>query len=316
MKVLLLKDVFNLGRAGDVKKVADGYGRNFLLPQNLAVLATPGALKQADHIKKVAAVQRDVLNQELGVVSERLEGVELAFPVKAGETGRLYGSVTTAMIAEALSEQTGAEIERRQVESQPIKLLGVHNARIRLTMDLQPEIKVIVHREGEPPESVFEEEILPEEVPTEDFVELQAELDAMEAEAEAAEEVAEAAGEAEEDDAEAQAEAQASEEAAGAKEEGEAQAEAEASEEAAGAEEEAEAQAEAEVDGAAVMTEMEEVPEPDDIDPIESIEADTPTEMADVEVDEIEAEVVDLEGGALAEDTSAGADEDDATESE
>lgn len=185
MKVLLLKDVYNLGRAGDVKKVAAGYGRNFLLPQKLAVLATPGALKQADHIREIAAKQRDILNQELSAVSERLEGIELSFPVKAGETGRLYGSVTTAMIAEALSEQTGAEIERRQVESQPLKLLGVHNARIRLTMDLQPEIKIIVHREGESPESVLDEEIVPEEVPTEDFAELQAELDAIEAEAEA-----------------------------------------------------------------------------------------------------------------------------------
>jgi large subunit ribosomal protein L9 len=187
MKVLLLKDVYNLGRAGDVKKVADGYGRNFLLPQKLAVLATPGSLKQADHIKKVAAEQRAVLNQELGSVAEQLEGVELAFPVKAGQTGRLYGSVTTSMIADAIASQTGADIDKRQVESQPIKLLGLHNARVRLTMDLLPEIKVIVHREGEPPESVLEEEIILEEVPTEDFVELQAELDAIDAEAEAAE---------------------------------------------------------------------------------------------------------------------------------
>jgi large subunit ribosomal protein L9 len=174
----------------------------------LAVLATSGSLKQADHIKKVAAEQRAVLNQELGSVAVQLEGVELAFPVKAGETGRLYGSVTTAMIAEAITDQTGADIDRRQVESQPIKLLGVHNARIRLTMDLLPEIKVIVHREGEPPESVFEEEIIPEEVPTEDFAELQAELDAMDLEAEAEEAAAKAKvdAEAEADEAEAEVE--------------------------------------------------------------------------------------------------------------
>ena len=197
MKVLLIKDVFSLGRAGDVKKVADGYGRNFLLPQNLAVLATPGSLKQTDHIKKVAAEQRAVLNEELGDVAERLEGVELTFPVKAGETGRLYGSVTAMMIVEAIQDQTGAEIDRRQVDSQPIKLLGVHNARVHLTMDLMPEIKIIVHREGEPPESVLDEEILPDDVPTEDFVELQAELDAIEAEAEAAAEAEDEAAKAE-----------------------------------------------------------------------------------------------------------------------
>jgi large subunit ribosomal protein L9 len=185
MRVLLLKDVYNLGRAGDVKKVADGYGRNFLLPQKLAVLATPGAMKQAEHIRKIASEQRAALNQELSVVAERLEGVELTFPVKAGETGRLYGSVTTSMIAEALTARTGVEIDRRQVESQPIKLLGVHSAIVRLTIDLLPEIRVVVHREGEPPESVFDEEVVAEEVPAGDFAELQAELDAMEGEEEA-----------------------------------------------------------------------------------------------------------------------------------
>jgi large subunit ribosomal protein L9 len=179
MKVLLLKDVYNLGRAGDVKKVADGYGRNFLVPQGLAVLATPGAMKNAEHIRDVAAEERLRLNQELGSVSETLEGLQLVFPMKAGETGRLYGSVTTAMIAEAIQTASGAEIDRRQIDSQPIKVIGVHSARIRLTIDLVPEISVIVHREGESPESVLEEEI-PEEIPTEAFADLQAELDAEE----------------------------------------------------------------------------------------------------------------------------------------
>ena len=201
MKVLLLKDVYNLGRAGDVKKVADGFGRNFLIPQKLATLATAGALKQAGHIKKVASVQRDLLNQELSVVAERLEGLELTFPVRAGETGKLYGSVTTAMIAEAIKEQTEVEIDRRQVDSQPIKVLGVHFTRLRLTIDLLPEIKIIVHREGEPPESVFDEEIAPEDVPVEDFAELQVELDAIDAEAEAA---AEAEAKAAKEEAEVQ----------------------------------------------------------------------------------------------------------------
>lgn len=203
MKVLLLKDVYNLGRAGDVKKVADGFGRNFLIPQKLAMLATAGALKQAGHIKKVASEQRELLNQELSVVAERLEGLELTFPVRAGETGKLYGSITTSMIAEAIEEKTEVEIDRRQVDSQPIKLLGVHSTRLRLTMDLLPEIKIIVHREGEPPESVFDEEIAPEDVPVEDFTELQVELDVIDAEAEAAAETEEKAAK---EDAEAQTE--------------------------------------------------------------------------------------------------------------
>jgi large subunit ribosomal protein L9 len=181
MRVLLLKDVYNLGKAGEVRKVAAGYGRNFLIPQGLAVMATKGALKQAEYIRKRAAKERERLNLELSEVAEEIEGIELAFPVKAGETGKLYGSVTPAMIAEAVNDQVGSEIDKRDVDSQPIKMLGVHTARVRLTIDLVPEVTVIVHREGEPPESVIEEE--PVEAPEKvgEFAELQAELEAEEA---------------------------------------------------------------------------------------------------------------------------------------
>lgn len=155
MRVLLLKDVYKLGRAGDVKKVADGYGRNFLLPHGLAVLATPGALKQAERIRSTATEQRVRLNQELGSVAERLEGLKLVFPAKAGETGKLYGSITPAMIAESIERETGATIDRRQIDAQPIKALGVHKAVVRLTIDLIPALTVLVHREGEPVESAY-----------------------------------------------------------------------------------------------------------------------------------------------------------------
>lgn len=151
MKVLLTKDVYKLGRAGDVKRVADGYGRNFLLPQGLAVLATAGALKQVERIKSLATTQRAALNQEMGGSAEILRNLVLIFPGKAGETGKLYGSITTAMIAEAINAKTGLTIERRQIDSQPIRILGEHKARIRLTVDLMPEVKIIVHREGEAP---------------------------------------------------------------------------------------------------------------------------------------------------------------------
>ena len=181
MRVMLLKDVYKLGRAGDVKKVADGYGRNFLLPQGLAVLATPGALKQSDRIRTTATELRTRLNQEMGAVAERLGGLSLAFPAKAGETGKLYGSITTAMLGEAIERETGVKVDKRQIDSQPLKALGVHKARIRLTVDLIPEITVIVHREGEPPESAYQVEVIE---PAEAFSDLRAELEA-EAEAEA-----------------------------------------------------------------------------------------------------------------------------------
>jgi len=155
MKVLLLKDVYKLGRAGDVKKVADGYARNFLLPQGLGVMATSGSLKQVERIRKSADELRLRLNQELSAVAEKLNGLTLAFPVKAGETGKLYGSITNSMIAEKIEQDIGTEIDRRQIDIQPIKLLGVHHAVVRLTIDLVPEITILVHRESEPAESAY-----------------------------------------------------------------------------------------------------------------------------------------------------------------
>jgi large subunit ribosomal protein L9 len=149
MKVLLLKDVYKLGRAGDVKRVADGYGRNYLLPHQLAVLATPGALKQSEHIRTQADIQRSVVNKEMSGIAEKLQGITVAFPARASETGKLYGSITTQMIAEAVSQKAGVEINRRQIESQPLRILGEHTVEVRLTVDLIPTITVIVHREGE-----------------------------------------------------------------------------------------------------------------------------------------------------------------------
>lgn len=152
MKVLLLKDVYKLGRAGDVKKVANGYGRNFLLPQGMAVLATAGALKQSDQIRQKAAIERAELNNELSGLSEQIQGLVFGFASKAGETGKLYGSITTQMIADAINSKLGiTRINKHQVEVEPIRALGEFTAAVQLTMDLNPEVKVIVYREGEMP---------------------------------------------------------------------------------------------------------------------------------------------------------------------
>jgi large subunit ribosomal protein L9 len=149
MKVLLIKDVYKLGHAGDVKKVADGYGRNYLIPQGLAILATAGALKQAESIRSRAAASRQVLNAELGGLAAQIEGQTINFSSKAGETGKLYGSITNQDIADELSKVVGTPIDRKVIETQPIRLLGEHRVKVRLTMDLTPEIKVMVYREGE-----------------------------------------------------------------------------------------------------------------------------------------------------------------------
>jgi len=149
MKVLLLKDVYKLGRAGDVKRVADGYGRNYLLPQGMAVLATPDALKMSERIREKASVQRAIVNKEMDAVAKQLVGLTLIFPARASETGKLYGSVTTQMIADAIKAKAGVEIARRQIDTQPLRMLGEYKVHIRLTVDLIPTIDVIVHREGE-----------------------------------------------------------------------------------------------------------------------------------------------------------------------
>jgi large subunit ribosomal protein L9 len=158
MKVLLLKDVINLGLAGDVVTVADGYGRNYLIPRGLAKLATPGALKDADQIRK--AGERTRARQLAGAqdLAERIEGLTLTFTARAGETGKLYGSVTTADLAEAVEREVGQELDRRKIISDPLRQLGEHSVEIRLMTDVSANLKVVIE-----PEEVEELEV-PEEL--------------------------------------------------------------------------------------------------------------------------------------------------------
>lgn len=161
MKVLLTKDVYKLGRAGDIKKVADGYGRNYLLPQGLAVVATAGAIKQVERIRSQAEITRANLNSELKDLAAQIGALTLVFAGKAGETGKLYGSITTQDVATAIQEKTRYEVKKSQIDMQPIRNLGTFTAHVRLTMDLVPDVKIIVHREGEG----IEEQAAPEAAP-------------------------------------------------------------------------------------------------------------------------------------------------------
>jgi len=149
MKVLLLKDVYKLGHAGDVKKVADGYGRNYLIPQGLAALATASAVKQAETLRQNAAITRAKLNSELSGVAEKLGALTLSFAVKAGDTGKLYGSITAAQIADKIKADSGLEIDRRNVRHNPLRELGEFKVPVYLTTDLVPNVKVVLYREGE-----------------------------------------------------------------------------------------------------------------------------------------------------------------------
>jgi large subunit ribosomal protein L9 len=153
MNVLLLEDVYKLGRAGQVKKVPNGFGRNFLIPQGLAVPASKNAVLQAERITASADKRRDALNSEMTAVAEKFTGLQLLFPARAGETGKLYGSVTTQDIAKQLSEKTGVQIDKRQIHGQPLRLLGMHKIGVRLTVDVIPQFEAVVYREGESPEN-------------------------------------------------------------------------------------------------------------------------------------------------------------------
>lgn len=148
MQVLLLKDVPNLGKAGTVKNVADGYARNFLFPKGLAVPATPEAMKQAEAIRKAALRRQQRIEEEAEALAKELEAVTLTFKAKAGESGKLYGSVTSAHIAEALSAQMGMEFDKRKIDLEdPLKELGVHQVRIKLAPAVSASVKVVIEPE-------------------------------------------------------------------------------------------------------------------------------------------------------------------------
>jgi large subunit ribosomal protein L9 len=145
MKLLLIEDVDNLGYAGDVKKVANGYGRNYLIPQKMAVIATPGALRQADTIRKVAEKRRAQEMADAQAIANQLVGLELVFERRAGEMGKLYGSVTSGDIAEAIEAKTGIAIDKRKVAlPEPIRTLVEQEVAIKLMIDLKTSVKVEV----------------------------------------------------------------------------------------------------------------------------------------------------------------------------
>lgn len=148
MKVVLTRDVSKLGRAGTVATVSDGYARNYLIPKGLALPAKGGVLKQADSFRAAEARREDRLHQEVTALAERLTGVSVSFKARAGEEGKLYGSVTTAEIAAALTEKIGVEIDKRKIAiEEPLRELGTHQVTVRLTAELTPQVTVVIERE-------------------------------------------------------------------------------------------------------------------------------------------------------------------------
>ncbi len=144
MKVILREDVEKLGKAGEVVKVADGYGRNFLIPRQLAVLANVRNMKTLEHDRRVIETRAKKTRKAAEAPAATLSAVSLTLPAKAGEEGKLFGAITSRDIAEAL-EKAGMTVDRKSIQlAEPIKQLGDYKVKIRVAADVVPEISVSV----------------------------------------------------------------------------------------------------------------------------------------------------------------------------
>lgn len=144
MKVILLDDVKNLGKKGEVKEVSEGYARNFLIPRGLASEATGGRLKQ--HRQEQEKIQAKKAREEKEAIGlkEKIDGLTVEIPVRAGEGGRLFGSVTAADVAEALKAK-GFNVDKRKIEiAEPIRGLGNYELKIKLYPNVEASFEVIV----------------------------------------------------------------------------------------------------------------------------------------------------------------------------
>lgn len=149
MKVLLVQDVEKLGKTGDVKEVSGGYGRNFLMPKGLAVLATRGQVKQAEERNAAQQKRAQAARKDAEALAARIAGQTLRFTARVGELDRLYGSVTSADIAEKLQAQTGVEVDRRRIDlDEPIKRIGIYPIKIQIISGLEPIVNVVVEGEA------------------------------------------------------------------------------------------------------------------------------------------------------------------------
>lgn len=145
MKVVLRKDVPSLGKAGEVHEVADGYGRNYLIPRGLAAPASKTAVENVEAHKAAAARQRSRVEAEWRVVAQRISAETLKVRARTGEQGRLYGSVTAADISEALSRSLQQPVDKRDIAmDEPIRTLGPHTVRVHVAPNVTATLTVVV----------------------------------------------------------------------------------------------------------------------------------------------------------------------------
>lgn len=152
MKVILADDIDRLGRKGDVVTVADGYGRNFLVPRGLAMIATKGALRQAEHMRRAREETERRAKEEAADRVRKFAASPVYISARAGEGGRLFGSVTKADVARAIEEQLGEGVDRHLVRlDEPIRNLGTHEIEIHLHEEVNAlvSVEVIAHDDEE-----------------------------------------------------------------------------------------------------------------------------------------------------------------------
>lgn len=148
MRVMLTKDVKDVGLAGEVREVADGYGRNFLIPRRLAVLAGKGVEAEAAKIRAAAAKRESKDREEAQDLADEIGNKTVVVRLKVGEEGKAFGSITNADIAEALKAQHQVEVDRHRIDlKEPIKTLGEHQVTLRLHRDVDAAINLIVTRD-------------------------------------------------------------------------------------------------------------------------------------------------------------------------
>ncbi|MBC7812560.1 MAG: 50S ribosomal protein L9 [Burkholderiales bacterium] len=149
MKVILLQDIYKQGVAGEIVEVADGYARNYLIPTSRALKATPQALKQAGRLREQAETRRLAYENKLNELARVIDGTELVFGRRAASTGKLFGSVTTAEIADALNAKTGVDINRRRISQTALREIGKHEVPVRLGTEIAPLLVITIVREDE-----------------------------------------------------------------------------------------------------------------------------------------------------------------------
>lgn len=148
MKVIFIEDVPDVAMAGETREVADGYGRNYLLPKKLAVLANSASSNVLEAQMKKVVVKRAQAAAEMAEIASKIDGAEITIKAKVGESERLYGSVTVADISEELKNSTGQVVDRKKIVlEEPIRQLGSHDVSVAFTHDIAASIKVIVEAE-------------------------------------------------------------------------------------------------------------------------------------------------------------------------